>query len=148
MGAYGGTAYGLSTQRDEDWRERALCRKFDPDIWFPIGNTGPAIEQTELAKAICAQCPVIADCEEWVLTSNQPYGVAAGMTPGERQGIRTGHRVRTERPAVRCRRQRHWMTAENTHVDPRGARWCQACTVENTRARNNRRIRQAQVSQP
>jgi len=38
-----------------DWRHRALCRDEDPELFFPIGNTGPALLQIEEAKAVCQQ---------------------------------------------------------------------------------------------
>ena len=34
-----------------DWRELAACLDSDPILFFPIGTTGPAVEQIELARA-------------------------------------------------------------------------------------------------
>ena len=45
-----------------DWRHRAACRDEDPELFFPIGNTGPALVQIEEAKAVCRRCPVIEPC--------------------------------------------------------------------------------------
>ena len=42
-----------------DWRHRALCRDEDPELFFPIGTTGPALVQIEQAKAVCQRCPVV-----------------------------------------------------------------------------------------
>ena len=39
-----------------DWRHRALCRDEDPELFFPIGTTGPALVQIEQAKAVCQRC--------------------------------------------------------------------------------------------
>lgn len=37
-----------------DWRHHAICREeVDPELFFPIGNTGPALLQIEGAKAVC-----------------------------------------------------------------------------------------------
>ena len=41
-----------------DWRHRAACLDEDPELFFPIGNTGPAILQIEEAKAVCRRCEV------------------------------------------------------------------------------------------
>lgn len=37
----------------ENWRMHAACRDEDPDLFFPIGGTGPALVRTEDAKAVC-----------------------------------------------------------------------------------------------
>ena len=45
-----------------DWRSRAACLDKDPELFFPVGNTGPALLQIEEAKAICRTCPVQEVC--------------------------------------------------------------------------------------
>lgn len=48
----------------EDPWEGALCREEDPELFFPIGNRGPAAVQIERAKAVCRRCPLIRQCRE------------------------------------------------------------------------------------
>lgn len=77
------------------WRERALCRFHDPESFFPVGTTGPAVEQTARAKAVCATpCPVIEPCLQEALAINA-HGVWGGTTEDER-----GNFVRKVRQAV------------------------------------------------
>lgn len=70
-----------------DWRDRAACLDVDPDLFFPVGSSGPAQQQIERAKAVCGQCSVIADCLAFALIA-LPDGVAGGMTPAERARVR------------------------------------------------------------
>ncbi|MFH8570231.1 WhiB family transcriptional regulator [Streptomyces sp. NPDC017993] len=71
-----------------DWRQHAVCRDEDPELFFPIGNTGPALLQAEEAKAVCQRCPVMEECLEWALESRQAYGVCGGMSEDERHAMR------------------------------------------------------------
>lgn len=70
------------------WRNRSACLDEDPELFFPVGSTGPALEQTERAKAVCAACPVVAECLEWALDSNQDAGVWGGLSEDERRTLR------------------------------------------------------------
>lgn len=77
----------LSAQPDE-WRATAACRDTDPDLFFPVGTTGPAIEQIANAKAVCATCDVVEACLDFALTTNQDSGVWGGTSEEERRQIR------------------------------------------------------------
>ena len=71
-----------------DWRHRAICRDEDPELFFPIGNTGPALLQIEQAKSVCRRCPVIQDCLAWALESGQDAGVWGGLSEDERRALK------------------------------------------------------------
>ncbi len=73
---------------DDEWRERAACRDTDPDLFFPVGTTGPSIEQIANAKAICETCEVKQPCLEYALVTNQDSGVWGGASEEERRKIR------------------------------------------------------------
>jgi WhiB family redox-sensing transcriptional regulator len=76
---------------EADWRHRAACRESsDPDIFFPVGNTGPALEQIEAAKSICLPCPVRHECLEWAISTRQDSGVWGGLSEDERRLLRRG----------------------------------------------------------
>lgn len=75
-----------------DWTEDAACRGVDPEVFFPIATDGVAGDQeVAAAKAVCARCPVAADCLAWALRAGEAYGVWGGTTPGERRELRRGH---------------------------------------------------------
>ena len=68
-----------------DWRHRARCRDVDPELFFPVGTTGPAEAQVQSAKAICALCPVREECLQWALDTAQDAGVWGGLSEEERR---------------------------------------------------------------
>ena len=71
-----------------DWRHRSACLDEDPELFFPIGNTGPAIVQLEQAKAVCRRCPVTDECLSWALESGQDAGIWGGMGEDERRALK------------------------------------------------------------
>ncbi len=71
-----------------DWRHRALCREEDPELFFPIGTTGPAATQVEQAKVVCRRCSVVEDCLTWALETAQESGVWGGTSEDERRALR------------------------------------------------------------
>jgi WhiB family transcriptional regulator, redox-sensing transcriptional regulator len=77
---------------DSDWRRRAACQDLDPELFFPIGTTGSALDQANQAKTVCARCPVIEACLEWALNTNQQNGVWGGTTEDERRALQRKRR--------------------------------------------------------
>lgn len=84
-----------------DWRHHAICRDEDPELFFPIGTSGPALLQVEQAKAVCRRCSVVDDCLAWAIESGQDAGVWGGMSEEERRAAkrRGGLRVIRSRAA-------------------------------------------------
>jgi len=74
--------------KPDQWRHRASCRSVDPDLFFPVGTTGLALEQIADAKAVCARCCVQEQCLEYALATNQDSGVWGGTSEEERRALR------------------------------------------------------------
>ena len=71
-----------------DWRHEAACREVDPELFFPIGNTGPALLQIDEAKQVCRRCSVMDECLRWAIDSGQDAGVWGGMSEDERRALK------------------------------------------------------------
>jgi WhiB family redox-sensing transcriptional regulator len=84
----------LATWNFDDWRAEARCSSEDLDLFFPVGVTGDAEIQIRDAKAVCCQCPVVDQCLEFALRTNQEYGIWGGKDEEERRVIR---RIRRQR---------------------------------------------------
>ena len=77
----------------QEWRDDATCRDLDPDLFFPIGVTGMAVEQIDAAKEYCVNCAAQRECLEFAITTNQEYGVWGGTTEDERRVLRRAYRA-------------------------------------------------------
>ena len=79
-----------------EWQFQGACRSADPEVFFhPENERGPRRRRRqEQAKAICASCPVLAQCREHALTVREPYGIWGGMTEEDREAhFSRGHAV-------------------------------------------------------
>ena len=66
-----------------DWRNRAACLDVDdPELFFPVGNTGPALVQIERAKTVCNSAAFVrpACSGRWSTTKTLACGAACRKT--------------------------------------------------------------------
>ena len=78
----------LTTTITTDWRDLAACRDSEPSLFFPVGTTGPAVDQIDAAIAICSTCSVQEDCLQYALETNQESGVWGGYAEDDRRRLR------------------------------------------------------------
>jgi len=90
MGGYNldHTATGREANILARWRDHAACYGM-PDVMDPPAGHTTASERRALQ--VCAICPVVHDCAEWVMARREredPGGVAGGMTERRRLKLR------------------------------------------------------------
>lgn len=130
--------HGVTADRGLDWRHQAACVGHDSETWFPIGHSGPALDQIAAAKAVCAVCPVTDQCLTWALATGQEHGIWGGMTTEER-----AQQPRPERqPIDDLDNEQHGTHAAIKRHYNRGESLCGRCRIEhNERARRTYRER-------
>jgi WhiB family redox-sensing transcriptional regulator len=71
-----------------DWREEAECVHHAAEVdFFP--ERGASVRE---AKAVCAGCPVRAECLEYAMQFNHLSGVWGGLSERERRQLRRRRR--------------------------------------------------------
>jgi WhiB family transcriptional regulator, redox-sensing transcriptional regulator len=80
--ALAGEIAGTVAVKQLSWRQRAACRGLSSDIFYPISEN-----ETDIAKSICATCPVAGACLEFALGNREREGVWGGTSERERRRI-------------------------------------------------------------
>jgi WhiB family redox-sensing transcriptional regulator len=75
----------MDTNTAPHWSAHGACRGEDPELFFPVGTTGPALLQVKKAKDVCRRCPVLAQCKEWTLETKPSAGVSGGLSEQDRR---------------------------------------------------------------
>jgi WhiB family transcriptional regulator, redox-sensing transcriptional regulator len=72
------------------WQDRGACRGEDLGLFFgPDGERQPERDIRERkAKAVCADCPVRAECLNYALSRPEKYGTWGGLNEEERSSER------------------------------------------------------------
>ena len=89
----------------------AACKKYPTELFFPVkGTHGVKVSrQVEHAKQICRTCPVLLDCQRFILAEHpryeDDYGIYGGWTPEDRHRVRFDARNRRQRERRKQRKQ-------------------------------------------
>jgi WhiB family redox-sensing transcriptional regulator len=67
---------------DTQWMARGNCADGSPSLFFPSDGVG-----VEVARRICATCPVKGECLEHALVNRIDHGVWGGASERERRRI-------------------------------------------------------------
>lgn len=81
------------------WRDHAACQGENGDLFFPVGTSGPAVQQAEKAKEVCSGCTVSDACLMWAIEAGADYGVWGGLTETERRSWVVRRRRRAAQPS-------------------------------------------------
>lgn len=73
---------------DTEWMAEGNCRHHPPTTFFPSDGVG-----VEVAKRICATCPVNELCLEYALENRIDHGVWGGTSERQRRRILKARRV-------------------------------------------------------
>lgn len=107
-------------QRVNAWHAHALCGEETAELFFPVGSTGSALRQIQQAKAFCHRCPVMQQCLNWSLDTQEPHGVWGGLSEEERNQLLGRRRSDTDpsnpRGSGRRRAECGTLAAYHRHV--------------------------------
>ena len=67
---------------------RKLPCRGESDLFIADDGDDEELSKYAFAKTLCAACPIAAQCLEYALRNNEPYGVWGGMTRLDRQKLR------------------------------------------------------------
>ena len=82
------------------WMTQGNCADKPPAMFFPSDGVG-----VEVARRLCATCPVKAKCLEYALHNHIDHGVWGGTSERERRRILRAGRLKLEAQAEPLRTQ-------------------------------------------
>jgi WhiB family redox-sensing transcriptional regulator len=72
---------------EAEWMSQGKCRSLPPETFFPSDGVG-----VEIARRICADCPVKDPCLEYAMANHIDHGVWGGTSERERRRIARSRR--------------------------------------------------------
>lgn len=77
-------AIGEAERAGDGWRVLAACRGMDTELFYPEGRGRSLRMQEEVARQVCAECPVRRECLSAATERPERYGIWGGLTESER----------------------------------------------------------------
>jgi WhiB family redox-sensing transcriptional regulator len=80
----------VARRTDEAWQLRANCRGPQAAIFFAPSYSERKDERVireEMAKSICATCPVRRSCLDYAISIREPHGIWGGLNELERKEL-------------------------------------------------------------
>jgi hypothetical protein len=77
-----------TVERATDWRDNAVCRELDPEIFFATNLTHTGATHVEEARTACRRCPSQPDCLAFALGQHIGDGIYGGLTEDERRNLK------------------------------------------------------------
>lgn len=79
---------------DSSWQDRAECVNEPPELFFPPGDSWLRHRaQAAEAKAVCARCPVRAECLDAAIAEGDESSIRGGLTPRQRRHLKSARRA-------------------------------------------------------
>lgn len=75
--------------RPPAWMADGLCAETDPEAFYPEKGGS-----TREGKAVCAGCPVRAECLEYALENRERHGIWGGLSERERRKLERAGRLK------------------------------------------------------
>lgn len=135
----------VAAELGQPWRKLSACEGRSALMDPPGGLDGEANRDARnKARAICDRCPVLADCEAWVMSlteQHDPGGMCAAMTARQRKSRRrAASKNRFRKTCRRCGLPRPVEQFYTSDRSPDGRRAsCKKCEGERAKARREER---------
>jgi WhiB family redox-sensing transcriptional regulator len=67
------------------WTEQAACKGMDTNLFFPDDRTPQNSSKYDVAKQVCAECPVKEECLTYAIENDIRVGMFGGMSRKQRR---------------------------------------------------------------
>lgn len=117
-----------------EWVEMAACRGVDTNVFFPGDDRSEGGKEYDMARTICASCPVAQDCLRYAIELDIPGGMWGGMSRRQRRIEYKTNRSKYQRVYIQMEHGTQAMYRRELEIARQGgAEPCDECRAYNRR---------------